>query len=207
MDGKKGHVACFLLEETGKVEQKLRRFSVGDTPACSHGYSYHNAMFTLPDRLFVPVGETIPSAVWPADDPRWPVKCEACDYEFTPEDHYDLWRERIYRHGGTGALTTRQTAPPGAMWFVHWYEQFPEWCGPDGKALLVKLPDGAEWHVDGRANNCTMPDDKVHKCWVRQGTPPLVTVGKDGVTCKAGAGSIKTSRWHGFLRNGVLVPC
>lgn len=40
------------------------------------------------------------------------------------------------------------------------------------------------------------------------GNPPIITVNKNGLTCKAGAGSIyhkSGSGWHGFLRNGVFV--
>lgn len=50
-------------------------------------------------------------------------------------------------------------------------------------------------------------DAKPHFCWVRHGTPPheKVHVDKSGVTCGAGAGSIATGSWHGFLHNGELV--
>jgi hypothetical protein len=34
-----------------------------------------------------------------------------------------------------------------------------------------------------------------------------LTVDKNGDTCAAGAGSILTPAWHGFLRNGELVAC
>jgi hypothetical protein len=40
---------------------------------------------------------------------------------------------------------------------------------------------------------------------VRHGTPPDVTVDKNGLTCNAGGGSIQVPGWHGFLRNGELV--
>ena len=50
-------------------------------------------------------------------------------------------------------------------------------------------------------------DARPHKCWVRHGDPRtgIVTVDKNGVTCGAGAGSIATRGWHGFLREGMLV--
>ncbi len=48
-------------------------------------------------------------------------------------------------------------------------------------------------------------DNYAHKCWVRTGDAPYFTVGKDGVTCSAGAGSILVPEWHGFLKNGVLT--
>ena len=51
-----------------------------------------------------------------------------------------------------------------------------------------------------------MPGDDVHRCWVRHGRPEDGTlhVDKNGQTCAAGAGSIQTHNWHGFLHNGVL---
>lgn len=59
------------------------------------------------------------------------------------------------------------------------------------------------------ARNCTMPDDTTHKCWVRHGRPEdgSLHVDKNGHTCGAGAGSIDTGKWHGFLHNGELVEC
>jgi len=76
---------------------------------------------------------------------------------------------------------------------------------PCARHLAVVCPDGHWWDIDGRASNCTMKEDKLHRCWVRHGDLPNITVDKNGVTCAAGAGSIQTDRWHGFLRNGELV--
>lgn len=60
----------------------------------------------------------------------------------------------------------------------------------DGPQLMVICPNGSPWNIDSRASNCTMPYDYSHRCWVRTGTPPKVTVDKGGHTCAAGAGSI-----------------
>jgi hypothetical protein len=70
---------------------------------------------------------------------------------------------------------------------------------------MVRLPNGRDWAIDGRATNCTRPDDHEHQCWVKHGEPPNITVDKDGNTCGAGAGSIQIGDWHGFLRDGMLV--
>jgi hypothetical protein len=118
------------------------------------------------------------------------------------------------------------------MWNATWYADIPDWCGADGMALMVKLPDGTDWHVDGTANNCDSPcancrvpyashakgscacknwkESRPHKCWVREGDPrkpETLTVGKNGITCGAGAGSIASPRYHGFLRAGFLEQC
>jgi hypothetical protein len=90
--------------------------------------------------------------------------------------------------------------PPGALWFAPWKKRF----GFDGKALYCRLPGGHDWFIDGRCSNCTLPNDTQHRCWVRHGEPPYITVDKNGNTCSAGAGSIIVPNWHGFLRQGYL---
>lgn len=116
----------------------------------------------------------------------------------------------IYRRTDTGQLTTLHDAPVGAMWYADWYGA--ERRGPDGHYLVVRVPTNHDWCVDSRCSNCTLPNDDVHRCWVRHGVPPVITVDKAGLTCKAGAGSLGVHggpnggyRWHGFLRNGYLV--
>ena len=91
------------------------------------------------------------------------------------------------------------------MYDAWWLHDEPNFCGPDGKAMHLVCPDGSIWHIDGRASNCTDPHEWTHRCWVRHGEAPQLTVDKNGHTCQAGAGSIQTARWHGFLRGGELV--
>lgn len=136
---------------------------------------------------------------------RMPKQC-GCGYVF-PDD--------ANRSGGSGHNWKRtdtgeeypniSDAPPGAMWDAPWLHNIPEYHGPDGLSLIVKLPNGREWCIDSRANNCDMPTDTKHKCWVRHGEPPNLTVDKQGLTCGAGAGSIQCGDYHGFLQNGFLT--
>lgn len=100
--------------------------------------------------------------------------------------------------------------PPGAMYYATWLEELDwYWKGPDGRVIQVVLPDGHIWTIDGRSNNCTrvnMPKDDGHRCWIRHGTPPRLTVDKNGITCAAGAGSIASPLgYHGFLRDGYFT--
>lgn len=129
----------------------------------------------------------------------------------------------IYRRTDTGEEMPLADAPAGAMWYADWYldgikntPDYQWYRGPDGRCLIVRVPNGRggvhDWSVDSRCSNCTLPSDNVHKCWVRHGDPPNVTVDKNGATCQAGAGSIgvwnenqTAYAWHGFLRNGHLV--
>jgi hypothetical protein len=140
-----------------------------------------------------------------ADRPKMPsgktVTCEGCG---KPVAISSQNFGRIYRRADTGAEVGGEDAlPPGAV-YENGYQ-----TGPDGRALACVCPDGHHWHIDGRASNCTMKDDKVHRCWVRHGRPEDGTlhVDKNGVTCAAGAGSIATGKWHGFLHKGHLKAC
>lgn len=93
---------------------------------------------------------------------------------------------------------------PGDMYWNTWYPNHVFWDNQKGPHLEVVLPNGCHWNIDSRASNCGSPEDKQHRCWVRHGVPPEITVDKAGHTCTAGAGSIDMGGWHGFLRNGYL---
>lgn len=110
----------------------------------------------------------------------------------------------LWRRTDTGDLITVRDAPPGASYDATWRAGRDH--GADGICLMVKCPDGELWCADAQASNCTRPGEP-HQCWVRHGDPREchVTVDKDGDTCSAGAGSIQTGTWHGFLRDGALV--
>lgn len=66
-------------------------------------------------------------------------------------------------------------------------------CSP-----TAQYDDGTPTYQDSRPE---------HKCWVRHGDPKTgsVHVDKDGVTCGAGAGSILSGSYHGFLHGGYLT--
>lgn len=114
----------------------------------------------------------------------------------------------LYKRSDTGEVIPLCMAPAGAMWYADWMLELGSswWRGPYGHCLMVRVLENFDWCPDRRASNCTLPNDNDHKCWVRHGTPPNITVDKDGRTCSAGAGSIVAPDWHGFLRNGVLEP-
>lgn len=115
-----------------------------------------------------------------------------------------------YRRADTGEVKTRiPDFGPGAMWDAWWYRgvtggPFLDPL-PDGRSIVVTLPNGHDWCIDMRSSNCTLPDDTAHHCWVRHGEPPNITVDKDGLTCQAGAGSIQSGSYHGFLKSGQFT--
>jgi len=78
------------------------------------------------------------------------------------------------------------------------------WENCSGRHLEVQLPTGQWWDIDGRAVNCSAPHDRKHRCWIRYGELPFITINKDGLTCDAGGGSIlvRYPNWHGRLQNG-----
>lgn len=91
-------VKCFLIEPTGRDVRSLRRYvESGHGNDCPAG-SYHNA-FTYLD---VTVGLQSSGDHWPHDDPRWPVKCERCDYVFQPADVWQVFNDAEYKRADTG---------------------------------------------------------------------------------------------------------
>ncbi|KKK56816.1 hypothetical protein LCGC14_3060720 [marine sediment metagenome] len=190
-------VHTFFCEPTGRERQYLRRFVFSTNAKCPSPHGYHNARTFLKDD-----DETKDVVTWPHADKRWPTHCAGCDYKFTDDDQWQVFRETIYVRTDTRTPVLRSENIPGMMWNAHWLGR----KGPDGRALIVLLPNGKEWAIDQRSSNCTLTKDTNHRCWIRKGEPPNITVSKDGITCQAGAGSIQAGDYHGFLRNGIFEP-
>lgn len=231
---KGARVRCYLLEPTPLERVSMRVLDYRDGVVCPKGGSHRGELVLGDFRSADRVGDEY---VWPvahpADgDPRWPKACEKCGQAFGADAHRGLSSERIFTRTDTRAIVTLDDTTPGAVWRAPWYEDSPEYRGPDGRCYVVKLPDGHDWIIDSRASNCDSPcrqckrfyrdhykklagvcgtfeDARPHKCWVRAGTAPAfnVTKGKKGESCTAGGGSIKTSKYHGHFRNGELVSC
>lgn len=183
-------VECFLLERVDLARSSLRRYVDSATAKCPLPHGYHDAKVVIADvEPFVSRFEGSGYDDVPHDDPRWPVAC-ACGQAFAPGDHWQHNLDRLYRDPRDGKLYTTREAPAGAMWFCDWYAKEQGYKGPDGRALVVKLPDGTEWLVDGPATNSKTP-------WSRTGEPPMVTARP----------SILTHGYHGFLTNGRLEEC
>lgn len=217
-------IKCFMLHETGRFRIGMRRFVFSSNMDCAKSPSKCHEAFTpaLAVRQVAKDAEghwqTIPDTYWPHSDPRWPTKCASCDYLFTDNDEWQVYAveelvtddNRLFCRPGFIHTLGLTPAPAGAMWYANWVPDC--WKGPDGHGLAVVCPGGAGhvWHIDGQASNCTNPNDVgpfdvAHRCWVRHGTPPNITVDKHGRTCRAGAGSIKVPGYHGFLRNGEFT--
>lgn len=206
-------VACFVLERTESSRRWLRRYASGEG-RCN---GFCNGMTLLGDYVTLrgPGGDEVPVPrhSYPDDDPQWPLKCDRCGSPFMAEEPRQVFTLHLYRVvavmpgalAAVGDVFTLRDVPAGAMWNADWFGSWAQ--GPDGRSLVVKLPNQGEWLVDGPASNCTKPDEKTHRCWIRHGEWPAVTVDKSGNTCEAGAGSIASGDYHGFLRGGYLERC
>lgn len=75
------------------------------------------------------------------------------------------------------------------------------WANETEPHLYIQTEEGG-WDIDGRALDCTKPHDRMHRCWVRTGVAPKITVGKSGFTCQAGM--FGGPNYHGVLVNGRL---
>jgi len=201
-------IKCFWLEPTDRQQLYLRRY-VSGREDCKTPHRYHDAMVKIEqskETMDVVKGHWVDDGRTAKDfmgDSRWPAHCE-CGYEFKMGDTWQLFSDHLYTRSDTGQEIVLRDAPEGAMWEATWFRNIPGCVGDDGRAIICRVPTMHDWNIDGDCSNCTRPNEP-HRCWVRHGEPPNLTVDKNGNTCSAGAGSILTSTWHGFLRNGELV--
>lgn len=206
---------CFLVFETNQFCIYPRRYCPSSEAKCLGPMGYHNA-----DGAVIAVVEGIrdEDGYWNSttlerrhmlerSDARWPKKCDGCGYVFTDKDEWQMFDDHLFKDNAGNEYSFR-ALPPGAMYFTEYEPDARK--GPDGRTLHVICPDGHNWSPDHPASNCTMPEDRgsyghAHRCWVRHGVAPNITVDKDGKTCGAGGGSIQTAKYHGFLRNGEFT--
>lgn len=207
-------VPCFWLEPTGQFVRFLRVFSSDyncATPGAYCDARHRVGPVPAPDAVSQ-VYETHPGDL--AGPQPWPTACARCGRAFhVKRSQRQVFHEREYRVAaampgaalavGATCWTGQGPAIAGALWDAPWMGD--RFQGPDGRHLMAMLPNGREWLIDGQANNCTKPEDRAHRCWIRHGEPPNITVDKRGNTCSAGAGSIQAGDYHGFLRAGQLV--
>lgn len=187
-----GPVTCFLLAATDRHRVKLRRWSLGDARPCpargSWGHDAGAVVGEVRDPGHPPNGDD--PARYPHDDPRWPSKCDHCGAAFAEGDAWQVFHEEVFvRADGEPGDFFIRSLPPGAMYDATWLHGNAEMCGPDGRALILQLPDGRPWHIDGSATN--------GPGWTRTGDAPRITARP----------SILTPGYHGWLTDGVLIPC
>lgn len=171
-------------------------------------YSCHNAIIHLFDTNEMMNGKNENGEITyhnyggnPEDYPeeKWATKCDCCGESVPNDAKKQVFNKRLYD-------TPSGELEPGCLYYAPWYDDV-YWDNQNTPTLCAILPNGGHWVIDGRASNCTMPEDRTHRCWIRHGEPPNIHVDKNGNTCAAGGGSILHGDYHGFLHNGEFVQC
>ena len=178
-------VPCFLIEPTDRYRVSLRRYSPSTGRPCPSRGEWGCDAST-----FVGVEAHAEHPGWrddhvPHDDPRWPAACEHCGRAFEEGDVWQVFPDRVFARPDTGEEHSLRALPPGAMYDATWLPT----KGADGRSLILQLPDGRPWWIDGGSTN--------GGGWTRTGAGAAVTARP----------SILTPGYHGFLTDGVLVPC
>lgn len=193
-----GSVACFLIVATDRYRVKLRRYSSsGELPCAARGEWGCDASVALhtETRAEHPTNGDDP-ARYPHDDARWPAACAHCGRAFDGADAWQVFYENVYlRADGTPGEHFLRALASGAMYDATWLHGNAEMCGPDGRSFILRLPDGLDWTIDGPS--------KGGGHWTRTGDAPRITARPSILTHKADGGE----SYHGWLTDGVLVPC
>lgn len=132
---------------------------------------------------------------------EWAPRCERCGAAPGGASKLDFFTgvSRVYD-------TTSGDPEPGDIFEATWLPRNFMFDDVE-RHLICVLPNGHHWHMTGRASNCTLPEDRKHRCWVvHEEAPGVFHVDKNGLTCAAGAGSILAGDYHGFLHHGELTP-
>lgn len=179
---------CFLIKPTQWAREYLRRYE--DRP-CSGMHGYHNAKVvigTVPYDANAHHGDNFPHAHL-----RWPKLCD-CGYEFPEQTQWMHGADQLWvRTDRVAESFELREAPVGAMWFADWASA--TWRGPDGHCLAVQTPGGV-WMVDAPASSGSG--------WQRTGDVPNVTA-HPSIRIGVGRGPNGADRYHGWLKNGVLI--
>ncbi len=196
-----------------------RSYISGDTcPNCCGGGKpgYHNALKLIRDvpeldawKVFGELEDYAPEL--------WPTACSDCGTPVPAGEPKptvvgqqalvvtrQIFSSRLY-HTASGK------PEPGDLYETKWHagDKCPYWDTCSGVHLQAILPNGDHWDLNSRASNCTMRQDRIHRCWVITGSAKdgTIHVDKNGLTCAAGAGSIAVEGYHGFLHAGFFTSC
>lgn len=187
-------VPLWIAAPTGTCRLSLRRFRHG-TDDAGH---YHNASAVISeDAPCTPedavTGRPASQERVSRDDPRWPAACP-CGEPFRDDDERQV--NELDWHEGAGGRFTWGTGSwegiPGAMIRSPWRDRPgrpPSWT--------VFLPNGSYWNTNDPSSG---DGGKFGPCWEVTGEAPLITV-TPSIDDRDPA-----RPWHGWIRNGELVP-
>lgn len=90
---------------------------------------------------------------------------------------------------------------PGMMW------RYPPGDIPDRESWWIVLPGGTGEYMEISWRTTDRASDPPHELWDVTGTPPLITVSPSiDIERWNSQGARVGSYWHGFIRDGELVP-
>lgn len=203
---------CFLIEPTEEVTQEITLTRDNCTKGASPNSVCRGETILCVSRQ--PLDEETAITISIDDAMRTvEVPCKNCGVPIQRAiGNWHLSASRRYRRTDTGDVRDDiHSFGIGAMWYCTWWKRDDDsnlygwdWDNLLEPPLCVSTP-GGEWMIDSRASNCDQKNERSHRCWIRHGQPPLITVDKRGKTCGAGAGSIAAGTYHGFLQNGFLT--
>ena len=153
---------------------------LNDCP-CSYGHAgsagIHNAYELLGQKMGTEDWDCF-GKVQDYPPARWPTKCAHCGAPVPekqkPIDEGDIIHDVKHQVFTSRLYGTNSGDPePGDLYYIKWHEpgKCPYWDSCDGMHLHGIVPNGEHWDIDSRASNCTMKDDRTHRCWVRTGLP------------------------------------
>jgi hypothetical protein len=190
-------IPLFIAEATGTCRLSLRRYR-SDEDDQGH---WHNASVVIdgdapvtppkPDgtKPFIDDGRV------PHDDPRWPAAC-TCGEAFTDDDQWQVNESDWYEGGGQRFTwgSGNWDGPPGAMFRAPWQDDIT----PDNglPAWIIFLPNGTYWCTRDRSSG---GGNKIGPQWSVSGTPPRITVNPS-------INDQSSRPWHGWIRDGEMVP-
>lgn len=203
---------CFMVEPAGLyiVEASLSWPGCGKNPWISGKHSATREVMRGTQEEIAKARES--SDAWKPFD----AACEYCGAISGLLRPQSIGEGCFWKRADTGEIKRRiSDFGVGAMWFGTWcnltdgsdgerVRYGSDWDNQYDPPLMVTTP-GGDWNIDSRASNCTLKNDRKHRCWIRHGVAPNITVDKAGSTCSAGAGSIQAGDYHGFLKNGSLT--
>jgi hypothetical protein len=180
-------IQCVFYERVPRLRRLLRRLTFDHNCGDPSQRVCEASIFL--DEIDWLLDHIVECFEWPHEDPLWPKRCPRCPYEFVPGDYWQVSTKWLYKDPNTGAHVAEDEMPPGALYRAHWLEDMDNYKGPDGWALICKLPYGGEWLIDGPSKDGGR--------WTRTGTVPRISA----------TPSILTSGYHGYLTDGVLRAC
>ena len=158
-----------------------------------HEYEMKISKETFDKRGLGELGEKMPKE----------MNCSRCGQKYNGEElNYHMRGETKWN------TPNEKDDKPGYMFESEWIHNNGKcmyWDNCESPHLQIVLPNGGIWDSDSRASNCTKKEDKIHRCWIKHGDITNLTIDKNGNTCAAGAGSIMSGKFHGFIRNGRIV--